>query len=434
LITSVTEHTAQLADKARRWGSKAGLSVTDQALVSGANFLLSVLLGRWLSATGYGAFAIAFSVFLFLSGFFSALLTDPMRVLAWRPSRQLAAYLHVLLRLQLVSGLTVAGLLLVAAGVARWGGSTLAPALLGLACAAPFVLLFQFFRMSCYLQTRPEWAVIHSAGYAALALGGLAALRAANWMTPFSAFLLMGVASAAAAASYFLFVFPRKSAEPATRMDTVPVVLREHWGFGKWLVASALVYWLSGAVYLPLLGGIVGLEAAGALRAMQNLVLPLEQIIVALGLLFVPWVARGRTERGLDFARGASRKICAVYASLSLVYLCFIVAAGRRGIDLLYGADGYGHYAWILPWLALASLLASTGHGLVVGLNAAEQPRGIFWSRTSSALVTVAIGLPLLSVWKLGGAVAGMVLAAAVALVSLWCWHRRIFATPANPR
>jgi O-antigen/teichoic acid export membrane protein len=60
---------------------KGSLAVLDQCLFAGTNFLVNILLARWLSPEHYGAFVLAFSIFLFLSGFHNALILDPMSVL-----------------------------------------------------------------------------------------------------------------------------------------------------------------------------------------------------------------------------------------------------------------------------------------------------------------------------------------------------------------
>src|SRR5215475_911641 len=63
-----------------RWATKGGLAIIDQALISGSNFLVGILLARWLVPETYGAYALAFSVFLLLSFVSQALLFEPMAV------------------------------------------------------------------------------------------------------------------------------------------------------------------------------------------------------------------------------------------------------------------------------------------------------------------------------------------------------------------
>jgi hypothetical protein len=63
------------------WVGKGALAIVDQGLLSGSNFLLAVLLARWLPRDQYGAFALGFSIFLFLSGLHNAFFLEPMSVL-----------------------------------------------------------------------------------------------------------------------------------------------------------------------------------------------------------------------------------------------------------------------------------------------------------------------------------------------------------------
>src|SRR6202171_1877363 len=77
----------------RAWGWLSALSLVDQGLTSGAGFAVNLLLARWMAAEVYGAFAVAFAGFLFVSGFHNVLLLEPMSVMG--PARytgRLGAY------------------------------------------------------------------------------------------------------------------------------------------------------------------------------------------------------------------------------------------------------------------------------------------------------------------------------------------------------
>src|SRR6266487_6590370 len=86
----------------RFWVGKGCLALLDQGLISTSNFLMSVLLARWLTATQYGAYALGFSVFLFLGSVHGALLVEPLMVLgptSYRDHQR--AYLGALILIQL---------------------------------------------------------------------------------------------------------------------------------------------------------------------------------------------------------------------------------------------------------------------------------------------------------------------------------------------
>jgi len=65
---------------AARWKSRAFFSLADQAVFSGAMFIVNILLARWTSPKEYGAFAVLFAIFGILSGFHSALIIERMTV------------------------------------------------------------------------------------------------------------------------------------------------------------------------------------------------------------------------------------------------------------------------------------------------------------------------------------------------------------------
>src|SRR5205823_6875931 len=62
------------------WAMKGGLAIFDQGLVAGSRFLVSILLARWLSSRQYGAYALAYAVFLLLLMLYQSLLLEPMTV------------------------------------------------------------------------------------------------------------------------------------------------------------------------------------------------------------------------------------------------------------------------------------------------------------------------------------------------------------------
>jgi len=62
------------------WVKKSGFAILDQALFSGANFLVNILLARWLPPEDYGAFAVALSIYYLLLNLHTAVLTEPMMV------------------------------------------------------------------------------------------------------------------------------------------------------------------------------------------------------------------------------------------------------------------------------------------------------------------------------------------------------------------
>lgn len=326
-----------------RWGGKVILSIADQGVTSGASFVLSILLARWLSPAEYGGYAVAFSVFLFLFGFYSALILEPMSVLGpARHNEHLSKYLGDLVWIH--TGLAV-GLALVLAATALVLGmmdSTLEAPFLGLALAMPFVLLFWLLRRACYLKTRPNLALKGSLLYAVFLLLGLLIVQMADRVSSLNAYILTGMASIGA--SLVLWRSLDVGAKEASRVmasSGIRIVWAEQWAYGRWIVAASFAHGLSNTLYLPLIGGFVGLAQAGAFRAMQSLVLPLQEALIALGLLLLPWISGQRAVQGEDYLKRTASRVILMNVSLASSYALFLVALGQRVVKVLYGHDNF---------------------------------------------------------------------------------------------
>src|SRR5579863_3622349 len=144
-----------------RWITKGGLAIVDQGLISGSNFLIGILLARWLMPEQYGAFALAFSVFLLLSYVYQSFLAEPQAVFSGSAYRQcLRGYLKALLSIQLV--VTVFGVVLLGGSAvvvyAMGKADGLPGALAGVAIASPCILFFWLLRRSYYMNLAPARA------------------------------------------------------------------------------------------------------------------------------------------------------------------------------------------------------------------------------------------------------------------------------------
>ncbi len=177
---------------------KGGLAILDQGIFTGSNFVITILLARWLSPEQYGSYAVAFAIFLFILMFHQALMLEPMLVFGGSVFRNcLRGYLKALLLLHLGISLVIVIVLGVSAGVAFKLGpaSSLPSALVGVAFAAPSILLFWLLKRTFYLKLSPAPSAAAALLYCALTMGGLAVVYKHGLLSVFSALLLMGAGS-----------------------------------------------------------------------------------------------------------------------------------------------------------------------------------------------------------------------------------------------
>ena len=96
-------------------------ALTDQAVVSGSNFVIGILLARFLGPEAFGMFVLLQSVILYFNSFQGALIFQPMMSAAPQLSgAKKLAYLQGVFALQLALTLTLAGIIGLMALLANW--------------------------------------------------------------------------------------------------------------------------------------------------------------------------------------------------------------------------------------------------------------------------------------------------------------------------
>jgi O-antigen/teichoic acid export membrane protein len=427
----------ELASKPKRFffsraiplATKGGLAVLDQALISGSNFLLGILLARWLLPAEYGAYALAFAIFLLLSFVSQSLLFEPMAVFSGSAYRKsMRGYFRSVLWLHLAMTVITFVLLGTAAGVAflRSEPNGLPGALLGVTLASPCILLFWLARRAYYTQLSPARAASGALVYCILLVSGLFLIHHRQQLSPFSAYLLMGV-GALATAGYLLWHLRRilPGIEAGPRFADA---CRRHWDYGRWALASSVATWIPYYLYYPLLSTFSGMAQAGELRALMNLALPLEQTFTALSSLLLPWAARVQERDGISSAPRLNRRLTALYTGGAILYWAVLIPLKGPAFHLLYGGK-YLEVAYLLPLVGLETLLSSAAFGPVTVLRAMESPSSIFYARCSASVLSLAIGIPLTRSYGLTGAVWSMVLANVAAfLVTVYVLKQKMAA------
>lgn len=388
------------------WLRKAGFSVADQGVFSGANFLGQVLLARWLGPAEYGAFAVAFSIYLVLSGFHNALVLEPMVVLGpARHAQRMDQYVRELVRMHAV----VTGPLGLATALAApvvVHDRSLERALLATGLALPLTLLVWLARRIPYLRTDPADAFRASAVYAAAMLAGVGLLRVAGGLSAASAWLILALAAAIGSLAGGI---PVGRGKPASGEGSgLRAAFAEHWRFGRWIVAAALVNLGTGQLQVILIGAVAGLEAAGALRAMLTPVLPLTQAFTAVGLLLVPLMARDYASGDWQALWRKTKLVVGTLTAIALIYEAGLVAFAEPLVLLLYG-EHYLQAAWLLPIVGSIGVFTAAATGFSFSLRAMQKPEYHFVTAVLMGPIGLTTAFALTSLWGVAGAAASLV-------------------------
>ena len=278
----------------RRWGVKGGIAILDQGWFSGSNFVLNILMARWFSPIQYGAFAIGFSLYLFLSGFHNALILEPISVFGTsKYAGQLEKYLASQLVLHfLLTG--VFGLLLVLIGYVLSYldliGNLVFQVLIGVGLSFPFLQLIWLVRRIFYIMQRPFGSLQSTFVYSVFVFFFAYLLYwSPERNNMFWWFGIMGGASLMGSLS--VSFQSRLSLHHLEAMKGWKLYISEQWLFGRWIVLATILYSIGAQIQVFMSASILGLDAAGSFRAMQNFILPMFQILAAFSTLAMPSIA-----------------------------------------------------------------------------------------------------------------------------------------------
>lgn len=404
---------------------RGAAAMADQGLFAGTHFLLNIMLARWLTPIEYGAFALGYSIFLFLASFHSAILIEPMMVFgAGKYGDRFGPYLRMVL---VGHGILTPGIAL-SLGVAAllaWQSEMieLSQALAGVAIASPFILLLWLLRRSCFIRSKPEQAAIWGGFYLGLLLLLLFGWHRFAGMSILHAYALMGF-GAALAGFGLLWSTHLRTRQEAANLEMRHVV-GDHWRYGRWSMLTAGLTWIPGNLPLLVLPAVAGLDAAGTLRAAMNLTMPVVHSLAAIGVLLLPSLARHHAAGNHDRFRRQTTNTMAVFFVGCSVYMMVLLLTGQSIFGWLYGDQ----YRISLGTLVFAGLLPFAGSvTLIVGaaLRAMERPSSVTASYVAGVTTIIVCGLPLIYFWDVTGALAAMVASTATTAAALSVLYRQV--------
>lgn len=397
---------------------KGGLAIIDQGLISGSNFILSILLARWVAAEEYGAYAFAFECFLFLCVIYSALVLEPMCVFG--PSTyqdEPEDYLRTLLRCHAVASLVMASIVLASAyTVHHFSRSNDLPwSLAGVAIAAPCILFFWLVRRAMYVRLAPRAAVAGAFVYCGIVVVLVFAFYKLRAVSAFVVFLSMALGALTAGVLMLLRIraFSFRHIERLRLSD----IIRRHWVYGRWALVGSLVMSIPAMIYYPMLSAFCGLTETANLKALLNFSSPIGQFFAALFLLFLPYAARSYHENGPAKVQQLAWRSTLFYSGMAVCYWAAFWVFREPIMRFVY--DGkYMDLGSFIPWVALGSVLQTAAAVQATSLRAVQSPAMVFVAFCTSGIVAVVLGLPAIWILGLRGAILTNVLASGSALLA----------------
>ncbi len=408
-----------------------GLAILGHGAFAGAHFLMNVLLARWLPPEQYGAFALAYSGFVLFLMLYGACVYEPLIVFgSGRHADRFQEYFGLVARGNV---LVLAGLscLMVSSSflLSRFLPSGVERDFAALSLAAPFVLVTFLGRGGFYARMKPGEVAWGGAFYFFTLLAGIVMLRLDGRLSGGNAFLVMGLAGLTSNA--FLLYRLGFRWKRASGTLKIKQVCGDHWSYGRWALASAVVAWFPQNIYYALLPAKTGLEGAAALRALTNLTNPVLHTLSALAAVLIPVLVRHHQQGGITRVKTTMRTLTVLLIPGSVAYLLILWLGRSMLFQLLYAGKYQEYKTWPLLLTGLVPIPMTAA--IIVGsaLRALEKPEWIFWSYAASTLSVIVLGIPLTLHSGVLGATGSLFFSSFVAaVIMVWFFHRATAAEP----
>lgn len=398
---------------------KLGLSIGDQGLYSATNFLLNILMVRWLSIEEYGFFALSFSLFLFFSSIHNSLILEPITVLATANHKDhLGDYLRTETRLNLYTVTAIGIVCIVSSFVAGIFSSRMGTSLMVVGLSTPFLLSYWFFRRICYIENLPHVAVFGSGVYSVLVLTGIFLMRNSNFLGSIAAFALMSLASLISSLVIWVGFRRLRTERPVKKSAAIHEVMKEQWHYGKWVIGVSILYWINSSISIPFLALDTGFGESGVYRSLQNLILPLQQIGVAIGNLFLPWFAAIRFSNRKQANRLILQVIAGFFVS-GIIFIMPILIFPEVVLSALYGTGNFESYLLEARVISIVGLVLMINAVLTFILQARKKPNSVLFANLCGSIISIFLVIPIIQQLGLFGAVIGLLMTSIAILIPL---------------
>jgi len=431
---STPDSTPSLSDRQasrfERWlrlfsgqGAREGyLAAVDQGLISLANFLATLILARQVSPTELGIYGVGFTSLRLVRALQDGIAIQPMNT--YGPGMDEEAFQSYATSVSLIQiGLALAtaiGTALLGWVLTQMGNDMAGPAIFSLWFSFLFWQLQEYIRRTLYTRGRVFGAVVNTALANAFRLGlmllwipsgrlsGIAGLNAIAWGSLIA--LLPG-----------LWLTRRYWTR---RFDPLWETFRRNWGFGRWVLGGVVMNWVSVEFYPVLTAGMISFAAAGAYRALQNIVAPIHLLLRATDTFLTPRAARTYDASG---RQGLNRLLRLTYAIAGLPILGTLALAilfPAPILRLLYG-ETYLPYSGAMSLMALFYALWFAYWPLQTALKAARFSRPIFIGNLAAILAMFTVGIWMIQKWGVWGTIGGQALNSLIVALILWlAWLR----------
>jgi len=404
-------------------GARKGyIAAIDQGVISISNFLATIILARIVSPKELGVYAVGFILLRLTLVIQDGIIVQPLNTFgAPMNHTRFKRYATSTAILQL--GLAIA--LSAFAAIAGWylittGNDTAGPTTFYLWAPILGWQIQEFLRRSLYTRGKILKATFITTISNSIRIGLLLWWGIEGRLSGISGFHAIAIGTAVA---FLPSLWQTRSYW--SKQFYNPILTWDHnWRFGRWITGGNILNWISVEFYPILTAGLISFAAAGAYRALQNLVAPIHLLLRAIDTYLTPRAAKEYKEQGINALSHTLRLTYLVAGIPTALLLILAIAFPKPLLHLFYGSTYLEYSAGILI-MALFYALLYLNRPLQIVLKAARYSQPIFIANAVATLAMFTFGIWAIRQWGVYGTITGQALNAAIlTLVLVVGWKR----------
>lgn len=377
----------------------------DQILVSGSNFLLGILLARFLGLDLFGQFSLIWLLVLFFSSIQLAFIISPMLTHAGKKLESIKdyyltniVYFQIFFIVTSISSLSI--FLLIYFKIFSNNLEELFPYILFLVysfLSQDFIRRYLIIKESYFKLFMID--VISYMGQ----LISIAYLIYENQLTLKNTIISISIVFFSSYLLSFLFVKLKSN-----NKKYMTLIFLKNWKFSKWLVYSSVLQWGSGNFFILIASYLLGPWAVGVIKIMQNTMGVFHVLFIALENILPIKFAEiykklGYLEVWKYFIK--QLKFGIIFMSIIILLLSF---SYEKLILLIYGND-YTSYSYLIFGFMIMYIFIYIGMLQRYILRTIENTKIIFTNYIYTSIFSLISSFILINLLSLDGVVIGMI-------------------------
>lgn len=395
-------------EKHRRPWSTVFLSLTDQAVVSGVRFIVSLVIARIAGKEEFGVYSIVFGMLLIATCIQEALICAPFTLFYARETgKNRSKYqASVLAQMLLVGAISSLSFGIFASWLHVYGDPAgLKASVIFLAISVPFILFQDFARRIEMARLRSQYALCVDAISGALQLSFLYFLVQSNALLSQNVLFAIGISCSIASVGWAMIAFRDLFFEP----KRVGQEIRRHFMVGRWSFLAQLVTILQTQSVIWLVGWNMGTGNAGIFAACNYVLFLMNPFALGICNAIFPLAVRTQRESG---NQEVGRLITKAMLSLGLIVGVFSTVVffnSDRVLQLLYKSESYSGYHLLMFLLGMNITMSVIQMMNDQGVWAVNRPTWLLHSSLLIFLISVLLAPILVPTLGLVGAAVSLI-------------------------